>query len=266
MKNWFKILRDSLSVTAVKTMSVDGSERLHVHRQVIANKPILHRAMHDIHRKMISLASNPETGAGKKIELGAGVCPLKLHDPDILSSDIVPCEENDLVLDATNLKLASSSVSYIFCQNSFHHFPDPQRFFEECDRVLTIKGRVIILDPYYGKLAAFLFKRLFNNEKFDKSGEWNQIGNGPMSNANQALSYIVFRRDRNKFEKLNPNLKIVLEFPSGTHLSYLLSGGLNFTQIVPNCFIGLVFFIEGLVQPLNKLISIHHFIVIEKVK
>lgn len=264
MKIWHKFIGSAFSENKLKNICVDHEERFLAHSEVIARKPILRKAMENIQETMVSLAPAGDRPEGRRVELGAGVCPLKNKDPSVLSSDIVYSEYNDLVLDASNLELDDKSTSAIFCQNSFHHFPDPQRFFEECNRVLVNKGRVVILDPYYGYFSSFLFKRLFKNEDFDKKGSWSQIGIGPMTDANQALSYIVFVRDRTKFQNLNPNLKIIHEAPSGTHFSYLISGGLNFIQLTPNWSSKLIFFIEELIQPINRWIAIHHFIVLEK--
>ena len=266
MKSIKSIFANYLAAGPTKGVCMDSEDRFTAHAKVLASKPMLQRAMKTIHLKMLSFGPNTKNVHGKKIELGAGVSPLKDHDPSVLSSDIYASEHNDLVLDASDLDLDAASVAAIFCQNSFHHFPNPQIFFEQCERTLCTGGRVIILDPYYGRLSSFIFKNLFKSEDFDKAGNRNQVVCGPMSNANQALSYVVFVRDRKKFEKLNPNLKIVFEAPSGSHLTYLLSGGLNFIQLVPDWLCGTVFFIERALQPLNKYIAIHHFVVLEKIR
>jgi hypothetical protein len=55
-----------------------------------------------------------------------------------------------------------------------------------------------------------------------------------MHGANQALSYIVFERDRALFEQRCPTLEVVVREPLTNWLRYLLSGGLNFRQLVPS--------------------------------
>ena len=67
---------------------------------------------------------------------------------------------------------------------------------------------MILLDPYYGPFKSFLLKRLSPTEGFDKNfSSWETAVIGPMNGANQVLSYIIFVRDRNKFEKKYPRLK-----------------------------------------------------------
>ena len=62
---------------------------------------------------------------------------------------------------------------------------------------------------------------------------WNAPDNSTLStNTNQALSYIVFTRDREILKREIPGLEVVSDRPH-TQLSYVLSGGVNFRQLVP---------------------------------
>jgi hypothetical protein len=84
-----------------------------------------------------------------------------------------------------------------------------------------------------------------------------------MSSANQALSYVVFARDRALFEREFPQLELMLDQPH-THLTYLLSGGVNFRQLVPSWAAPSVELTERLLGPLNPLLAIQHSIVLRK--
>jgi hypothetical protein len=132
--------------------------------------------------------------------------------------------------------------------------------------VLIPGGGAILLEPYYGPFATFLFKRLFRTEGFDKTyPSWETPVVGPMNGANQALSYIVFIRDRNKYERNHSSLRVVHQEIAGNYLKYLISGGLNFRQLLPDAFIGVVGLLEKLISPLNRWVALHHIIVIRKV-
>jgi hypothetical protein len=85
-----------------------------------------------------------------------------------------------------------------------------------------------------------------------------------MNGANQALSYIVFVRDRVDLEFKHPSLEIVHEQLVGNYLKYLISGGLNFRQLLPDSMTGIVNFIEKLLWPLNIWLALHHIVVIRK--
>ena len=85
-----------------------------------------------------------------------------------------------------------------------------------------------------------------------------------MNGANQALSYIVFVRDRAEFERKHPSLKIVHEQRVGNYLKYIISGGLNFRQLLPDGMTGMVNVIEKLLWIFNRWFALHHVIVIRK--
>lgn len=57
------------------------------------------------------------------------------------------------------------------------------------------------------------------------TGGWRSDASGPMLGANQALSHIVFLRDRARFESESPELELRQSFTLGNYLRHLLSGG-----------------------------------------
>ena len=53
---------------------------------------------------------------------------------------------NWVVGDCEDLPFEESSFDAVICSNSFHHYPDPQRFFHSVKRVLRPGGRLILQD------------------------------------------------------------------------------------------------------------------------
>lgn len=258
-------LFDLLSDPSLENMDVDGQDRLAVHSKMLARKRMLREVFSEFHHLFHKLESQFFTAEGIKAELGAGIAPMRDSYPDVLATDVVFGSHLDGILNAEDMDLDSGSVRVFFGQNCFHHFPHPDNFFSELERVLAPGGGVILLDPYYGPFAAFLYKRLFRTEGFDKHyPSWETPVIGPMNGANQALSYIVFVRDRAEFERKHPTLKIVYQKPNGNYLKYLLSGGLNFRQLLPDVLSPLVDFTQWCMSPLNRWLSLHHTIVIRK--
>ena len=51
-----------------------------------------------------------------------------------------------LVGDSENLPFAEASFDAVICSNSFHHYPNPQNFFDSAYRVLRKGGRLILRD------------------------------------------------------------------------------------------------------------------------
>lgn len=255
-----------LSEKSMIGVDVDSPDRLYIHKQILNKKSILKKVFYEFHHQMITMDKSffGDT-EGLKVELGAGVCPVKESYPDVLASDIVAGEGLDCVLDAQSMDLADNSVRAVFGQNCFHHFPQPEKFFSELCRVLVPGGGAILIEPYYGPFASVLYKHLFSSEDFDKSSPvWDVSAEGPMKGANQALSYIVFVRDVEEFNKKYPQLEVVLKKPLTNYLRYFLSGGLNFRSLVPKFMEKPIKFIEWILSPLAGIFALHYIIVIRR--
>jgi len=262
MRRLIELLRDPI----LGGMDVDGDNRLQLHRKILEKKRMLRQVFSEFHHLFRNLDRQFLSGRGIEVELGSGVSPIRDSYPDVLATDIVYAPSLDRVINAEAMDFADKSVRTIYGQNCFHHFPHPDQFLREVDRVLVPGGGVILLEPYYGPLATFMYKRLFCTEGFDKTAlSWDTPVAGPMNGANQALSYIVFIRDRDQFERKHPSLVIVHQQLAGNFLKYLLSGGLNFRQLLPDSLTGFVGLLEKMISPLNRWISLHHILVIRKI-
>jgi len=260
-----KALRDFLSDPSLRTLDVDGPERLELHEKVLERKRMLREVFVEFHYSFHRLAGRYFKGAGLEIELGAGIAPMRDSYPEVLATDIVASERLDRAINAEAMDLDDSSVKAFYGQNCFHHFPHPDQFFTELQRTLKPGGGAILIEPYYGAFAAFLYKRLFKSEGFDMHfGSWETPSTGPMNGANQALSYIVFVRDRKLFETKYPDLQIVHQEVCGNYPRYLISGGLNFRQLLPDALIPVIKFVEKLLYPVRRLLALHHIVVIRR--
>lgn len=261
MKSIIAFLRDR----SMDKIDVDGDERLMVHSEILSRKPLLRDVFTEFHHTFKKLDERFLSAQGSEIELGAGVAPIRDSYPEVLATDVVSAAHLDRQLNAEEMELPDSSVRVLYGQNCFHHFPHPDTFFCEAVRVLAPGGGVILLEPYYGPFASFLYKRLFATEGFDKSHpDWETPLHGPMNGANQALSFIVFVRDRERFERHYPQLKIVKQELCGNYLQYLLSGGLNFRQLIPSWMKPLVTIARFLLSPFDRWLALHHIVLIRK--
>lgn len=260
-----KSLIERLREPALSAVDVDGQERLPGHARMLARKPMLQAVFREFHQLFDRMDRQHLSGDGMRVELGAGVAPMRHSYPDVLATDVVPSPALDRVLDAQHMDLPARSVRAFFLQNCFHHFPDPDQFFRELGRVLQPGGGAVLIEPYHGPFASFLYKRLFKTEGFDKCvAEWTFEAHGPMNGANQALSYLVFVRDLRLFRQKHPGLEVVAMRPLGNYVKYLLSGGLNFRQLVPDGAMPAVNALEQLLLPLRRMFALHHVIVIRK--
>lgn len=250
----------------IKNVDLDDQDRMLFHQMILEKKTLLQDVFSQFHHQMIAL-DNECLGhsEGIRLEIGAGVCPMNKTAQDILVTDFVPSAGSDIVLDAQCMGIRSETVRTVYGQNCFHHFSDPRKFFNEITRVLIPGGRLILLEPYYGLLAGVLFKHMFKSEGFDKeAAEWETPIKGPMNGANQALSYIIFERDKALFHSEFPQLKIVHQHICTNGFSYLASGGLNFKQLIPHTMEKFLAKVEKAFSPLAKVIGLHHIVVLQK--
>lgn len=170
---------------------------------------------------------------GQAIELGAGAGFVKDVIPDMKATDILPYSTVELTFDACRMPFADNSLRFIGMQNVLHHIPDAEAFFSECQRCLLPGGRVLIVDQYPGWLAHWILKYV-HHEAYDPAARtWSFPSSGPLSGANGALAWIVFFRDRARFEQRYPQLQIT-QIERHTPLRYWLSGGLKAWSLIPD--------------------------------
>lgn len=252
----------------LREVDLQGFDRIALHAEILAGKPLIQQVFKAFYAQAVKLDEDffGQT-SGARIELGAGTSLFKEVYPDVISTDLQPAPHLDAVIDAQNMALETRSVRVLFGINCFHHFPDPCRFFEEMLRVVKPNGGCVIIDPYFGMLARFLFKHLFSSEGYDRHApSWGYCVDKATQESlpNQALSYVVFFRDRERFNGLFPGLEIVATGIFPNYMRYLLSGGLNFRQLVPSFLAPSLVPLETMMSPLKKLLGLHHYVVLRK--
>lgn len=258
-------LRELLMDPRVVSVDVDSSDRIARHRELLLQKRMTREVffeLYDLLERMDTKHLSPEPG--RRIEIGSGSSLIKDRLPDVETTDLVQYDGLDRIVDAMDMPFEDGELKTVFGIHCFHHLPDPYKFLSEIRRVCRPGGGVILIDPYHGPLASFVFKRLFTNEHFDKDGPAISDHHGPMSDANQALSYVVFQRERERFEKKFPELELVAMQPISNYVRYLVSGGVNFRQLLPNQSIPLLRALERALTPLGQYLALHHVIVIRK--
>jgi SAM-dependent methyltransferase len=250
-----------------KNVLEDQNQRVAIDFEIARSKPEFVNVVRDIQEFMLArMLGNIQLLNSERrfIELGAGVIPMSGWRSEVVSTDVVASAHLDGVLDATNLDLPDESVDGLFLQNTFHHVPDPSVFFVEAMRVLTPGGRIVITEPYYNLLSKLLYKRLFETEVFEMKGSWTDASQHAMIGANQALSYIVFVRDRKRFLSENFGFNIIETHALRSGLRYLLTGGLNFRRIAPKWLFPILAKLEPRLSILS-IFSIHWVVVLEKI-
>lgn len=249
----------------VRDVDVDNPSLLEFHNKIINEKKILRSAFNSFYDVMLNCNKKFIKVKGKEFELGCGVGFFKKRRRALITTDIRHSKYIDCILDAQKMNLKDHSVRCFYAINVFHHLPKPDLFFKELIRVLVLGGGVILIEPHNGFFSRTVHKYLHKNEIFNVfQKSWtNKKILGPLSGANQALSYLVFERDKKKFIKKYGNfLEIKHQKYINNGLRYFFSGGLNFRQLLPNFFLHLIQLIESILSPFSKHTSLYQVTVI----
>jgi SAM-dependent methyltransferase len=243
---------------------VDSEEFSVVHRQVLRSKPMLRRLFADFYSRCRRTDEHYFSAPGLRIEIGSGSSFMKEMYPDVVTSDVKQLPFLDVVCRGEALPFSDGSVRALYGINVFHHLPSPRDFFRELVRVLGSGGGAVLIEPYHGPIARRVFGGLHASETFDTDAKrWETTSTGPMSAANQALSFIVFKRDIAAFNREFPQLTLLADEPH-THLRYIVSGGVNFRQLLPDVFDPAIVLAERVFAPLAPLLALQHTLVLRK--
>lgn len=241
----FKILQ---LLKEKKEFDLDAIETTLQHREIILNKLFLKKLYEEWYHSFVNKI--PELPEGKLLEIGSGGGFFKQIYPDIITSDIMELSHCDMTFSAENIPFKENSLSAIFMIDVLHHIPRCKKFFKEAERILKPGGIIFMIEPANTFCSRFIWKNL-HHEPFDLNANWGFPENGPLSGANGALPWIVFKRDIDTFHELFPALKL-RSFIHHTPFRYLITGGLSYKSIVPGwSFRGVTLF-EKLFAPLNR--------------
>jgi SAM-dependent methyltransferase len=211
--------------------ALDSPDRIAEIRAVIESKPPLKRFYLDIYRRYAEcLARCPKQGLA--IELGSGGGFAQQIIPDLITTDVLPYEGVDRVVDAIRMPFQNGSVRFFCMLNVFHHIPDVAAFLREAARCLVPGGRLLIVDQHPGWISKPIFRHLHHEPFRPEATDWRFETTGPLSGANGALAWIVFIRDQGKFAQKFPDLDLVGYRPFAP-LTYWLSGGLKSWCLLP---------------------------------
>ena len=223
--------------TAERPMAdIDDPSRIVEIRTLIRNKGFLRRFYEEVYGKYADVLTRaPREGIA--VELGSGGGFVKDIIPDMITSDTIPYDGVDRVVDATQMPFADGELRAIFLMNVFHHIPDASAFLREAERCLKPGGRVFLFDQYPGWISTPILKHAHHEPFVPDASEWRFASSGPLSGANGALAWIVFHRDREKFRAEFPGLRLE-RFEPGTPLRYWVSGGLKKWSLLPGWAFG----------------------------
>jgi SAM-dependent methyltransferase len=239
----------------------DDPRTTEMRRDIILGKPFLRRLYEEWYGVMRE--SLRDTPPGKRLEIGSGAGFIKQVIPEVITSDVLPLAGSDMTFSAECLPFADGELSAILMIDVLHHLPDPAQFFREAERVLRPGGKIIMIEPAMSAWGRLIYTRL-HHEPVDLAGDWRLPPGGPLSMANSALPWIIFNRDRQRFDREFPTLR-VRRLRLHTPLRYLFSGGVSLRALAPAWSFGGFRLLEKWLRPLAGVFSMFQTIEVVKV-
>jgi SAM-dependent methyltransferase len=238
------LLRRWLAHPLTAGRDLDDPATTDLRRQIIRSKPFL-RAIYD--EWYSKLAGELPAVDGPVIELGSGAGYCERFIPELITSEILFCPGVQLIVDGQQLPFADSSLRAIVFTDVLHHMPSVRRFFREARRCLKPGGRMLMIEPWVSGWSRFVYMRLHHEPFRPDATEWEFPSSGPLSGANGALPWMLFVRDRAKFESEFPELAIDSVRPF-MPFRYLVSGGVGMRGLMPAFTYPLWLRLEGLLN------------------
>lgn len=253
-------IKSLLAEPATRGLAIDDPATTSARRAIVIGKPFLRRIYEEWYD---TIARALPGGPGGVVEIGSGAGFLDTRLPGVVTSEVFPCPDVDVVLDARALPFRAGALRAIVMTDVLHHLPDVRAFLRDATRCVRSGGRMVMIEPWVTSWSSWVYRKL-HHEPFDPTArEWSFPASGPLSSANGALPWIVFERDAATFAAEFPEWRLV-EKRLAMPLRYLLSGGVSMRSLVPGASFGMWTRIESLARPWMPRLAMFATIVLER--
>lgn len=243
--------------------SLNSEETAHAHRGHIHNKRFLRHFYEEMYEEFLRAARTVEALPGELLELGSGGGFLKERLPKVITSDVIALPFIDRVISAQHLPYPDEGLKAIFAMNVLHHLSDAELFFREAQRTLLPGGQLVLIEPHASLWGRLVYTHMHYEAFNDKAQDWKIPDSGRLTTANNALAWIIFERDRSRFDQLFPTLKVI-RIRYHTVLRYLLSGGMSRFSFAPGFLFSIISAIDSVLSRAPRIFPMFQTIVIEK--
>jgi SAM-dependent methyltransferase len=225
------LTKEWLAHPLTRGLDLDDPRLNEQRRRIIDQKPFLRRIYKEWYTDIVE-ALPP--GNGPVLEIGSGAGFLRDFIPRLITSDVLPSSGVRVVLDGTLLPFEAEALRAVVMTNVLHHLTQPRRFFAEAGRCVRRHGAIVMIEPWVSSWSRIVYRRL-HHEPFDPWAEaWETPSTGPLSGTNGALPWMLFSRDRSRFEQEFP-MWSVESIRLGMPFRYIVSGGISMRTLMP-CF------------------------------
>jgi len=238
------VIKTLLAEPLTKGFDVDDPRTTELRVRILQSKPFVRRIYDEWYR---IIGARIPSGFGQVLELGSGSGYLRQFIPGAIHSEVFWCSNANVIADACSLPFPAGSLRAIVMTDVFHHIPRADHFLNEARRCLRSGGRIVMIEPWVSHWSRLIWH--VHPEPFlPDSCSWDIPKGGPLSGANIALPWIVFKRDRNLFKSKFPEFEVVEVLPM-MPFSFLLSGGLSMRSLLPVTCYGFVRNVEAMLSP-----------------
>jgi SAM-dependent methyltransferase len=246
----------------LRGLEIGSAAWFRAQQAAIRSKPLVDRCYRLWHEAVLADADSAR-GAGAVVELGSGSSLLKQVRPSIIASDVVGGLV-DIVFDGRRMPFRDASVRALLLLHVFHHIPDVEAFLAEASRVLTPGGVISMIECAHTPFSRLFFGRIHPEPYRPADPDWAFPEGTTMLDSNQALSWMVFVRDRDRFTSRFPEFAVT-KIRTLPWLSYLLSGGGLLRSALPGWSARFWIFLDRALRPLDPLFAIHWNVTVRKV-
>lgn len=246
----YKQLRDNFD---------SDKKRIKIFRRIWKRKKILRKIYFDKWTKMMSFAKK-----GKVVEIGSGPGTFKEFYPKVILMDIVKNPWIDVVGDGVKLPFKNSSIDTLIFVDVLHHMPDPIFFFQEAERVLTKKGRLIFEEPFISKLSYLIYR--LHHEGLNMECYKNNYKLDPYKKALEAdlaIPSVMFGKDFKRVKKYFPKLKLIF-IDKYDYFFHVFYGNFSYQQILPDFLYEPLKRVEKLLGFMYNICAFKMLVVMEK--
>jgi SAM-dependent methyltransferase len=249
-----------LAHPATRGVDLDDPLLVSLRRRVIREKTFLRRIYQEWYAAIVGALPS---GDGAVLELGSGGGFLDESMPGLITSELRECGHVRIVLDGQALPFVDGSLRAIVMIDVLHHLPEARRFVRDAARSVRRGGRVVMIEPWVSAWSSLVYSRLHHEPFRPEAEEWEFPPGGPLSAANMALPWIMFVRDRARFEREFSQWRVVSIRPF-MPFRYLLSGGVSMRALAPGWTFGLWRAVEHALNPWSRRLGMFAQIVLER--
>jgi SAM-dependent methyltransferase len=232
-------------------LSLDDPLTTRLRREIVRQKSFLRKIYAEWYAGIVAGLGRNE---GPILELGSGAGFLQEVLPSLIASDVFFCPGISVILDGRDLPFMNASLGAIVMTDVLHHIPQVEKFLREAGRCIKPGGRMVLVEPWVSKWSGFVYSHLHYEPFLPEAEDWDFPSPGPLSGANGALPWIVFKRDQDLFEREFPEweiqtIRLMMPF------RYLLSGGISAHDLLPGWSFGFWTIVEKVLSPWMKYLA-----------